>query len=40
MIDALPELTEKEKNRIKQEALVPGYELKIFQDESENPRKG
>jgi hypothetical protein len=40
MIDLLPELTEKEKNRIKQEALVPGYELKIFQDESENPRKG
>lgn len=37
MIDSLPELTEKEKIRIKQETqAIP---LKVFPDESENPRK-
>ncbi len=39
MIDAYPELTEKEKIRIKQEALIPGYKLKIFPNEQEDPRK-
>lgn len=39
MIDKYPELTEKEKNRIKQEALIPGYKLKIFPNEQEDPRK-
>lgn len=39
MIDNYPELTEKEKVRIKQESLIPGFKLKIFQDEQENPRK-
>lgn len=39
MIDKFPELTEKEKNRIKQESLIPGYKLKIFPDEQEDPRK-
>lgn len=37
MIDTLPELTEREKIRIKQEALVLPF--KIFPDEQENPRK-
>lgn len=36
-IETLPELTEREKIRIKQEALL--LPLKIFPDESENPRK-
>jgi len=36
-IDTLPELTEREKIRIKQEALL--LPLKIFPNESENPRK-
>ncbi len=36
-IDTLPELTEKEKIRIKQEALL--LPLNIFPNESENPRK-
>jgi hypothetical protein len=39
MIDAYPELTEKEKIRIKQEALIPGFKLKIFPNEQEDPRK-
>ena len=39
MIDAYPELTEKEKIRIKQEALIPGHKLTIFPNEQENPRK-
>lgn len=39
MIDKFPEITEKEKIRIKQEALIPGFRLKIFPDEQENPRK-
>jgi hypothetical protein len=39
MIDKFPELTEKEKIRIKQESLIPGFPLKIFPDEQENPRK-
>jgi hypothetical protein len=39
MIDKYPELTEKEKVRIKQESLIPGFKLKIFPDEQENPRK-
>lgn len=39
MIDAYPELTEKEKIRIKQEALIPGYKLKLFPNEQEDPRK-
>lgn len=39
MIDNYPELTEKEKIRIKQESLIPGFPLKIFPDEQENPRK-
>lgn len=39
MIDKFPELTEKEKVRIKQESLIPGFKLKIFPDEQENPRK-
>lgn len=39
MIEAYPELTEKEKIRIKQEALIPGYKLKIFPNEQEDPRK-
>lgn len=37
MIDDLPELTEKERNRIKQESLV--IPLKAFPDEQEDPRK-
>lgn len=37
MIDSFPELTEKEKLRIKQEALV--MPLKAFPDEQEDPRK-
>lgn len=37
IIDELPELTEKERLRIKQEADV--LPLKVFQDEQENPRK-
>lgn len=36
-IDSLPELTEREKIRIKQEALL--LPLKVFPNESENPRK-
>jgi len=36
-IDKFPELTEKERNRIKQEALI--LPLKLFPDEQENPRK-
>lgn len=36
-IDQLPDLTEKERIRIKQEGLL--LPLKIFQNESENPRK-
>lgn len=36
-IDTLPELTEKEKIRIKQETLI--LPLKIFPDEQEDPRK-
>ena len=36
-IDSLPELSEKEKERIKQEALITT--LTIFPDESQNPRK-
>lgn len=36
-IDTLPELTEREKIRIKQEALL--LPLKIFPNEQENPRK-
>ena len=36
-IETLPELTEREKIRIKQEALL--LPLKIFPNESENPRK-
>ena len=39
MIDAYPELTEKEKIRIKQEALIPGFKLKLFPNEQEDPRK-
>lgn len=39
MIDKYPELTEKEKIRIKQEALIPGHKLKIFPNEQEDPRK-
>jgi len=39
MIDKYPEITEKEKNRIKQEALIPGFKLKIFPNEQEDPRK-
>lgn len=39
MIDKFPELTEKEKIRIKQESLIPGFPLKIFQNEQEDPRK-
>lgn len=37
MIEAIPELTEKEKLRIKSEALV--IDLKAFPDEQEDPRK-
>lgn len=37
LIEALPELTEREKDRIKQEALV--IPLTIFPDESQNVRK-
>lgn len=37
MIDQLPELTEKERIRIKQEAQV--LPIKVFPDEQENPRK-
>jgi hypothetical protein len=37
MIDKLPELTEKEKIRIKQEALI--LPLKVFPNEQEDPRK-
>jgi len=37
MIEKFPELTEKEKNRIKQEALI--LPLKVFPDEQEDPRK-
>lgn len=37
MIDGYPQVTEKEKIRIKQETLI--LPLKIFPDESENPRK-
>lgn len=37
MIDSYPEVTEKEKIRIKQETLI--LPLKIFPDVSENPRK-
>jgi hypothetical protein len=36
-IDSMPDLTEKEKIRIKQETLI--LPLKLFPDESENPRK-
>jgi len=36
-IDSLPELTEKEKNRIKSEAMI--LPLKIFPNEQEDPRK-
>ena len=39
MIDNFPEITEKERIRIKQEALIPGFKLKIFPNEQENPRK-
>ena len=39
MIDKYPEITEKEKIRIKQEALIPGFKLKIFPNEQEDPRK-
>jgi hypothetical protein len=39
MIDNYPEITEKERIRIKQEALIPGFPLKIFPNEQENPRK-
>jgi hypothetical protein len=39
MIDAYPELTEKEKIRLKQESLIPGFKLKLFPDEQEDPRK-
>lgn len=39
MIDKFPELTEKEKIRIKQESLIPGFKLKIFPNEQEDPRK-
>jgi ribosomal protein L20 len=39
MIDKYPELTEKERIRIKQEALIPGHKLKIFPNEQEDPRK-
>jgi len=39
MIDKFPELTEKEKIRIKQESLIPEFPLKIFPNEQENPRK-
>lgn len=38
-IDAYPELTEKEKDRIKQESLIPGYKLKLFPNEQEDARK-
>lgn len=37
MIDKYPELTEKEKIRIKQEALI--LPLKVFPNEQEDPRK-
>jgi hypothetical protein len=37
MIDSFPELSEKERDRIKQEALV--VQLKAFPDDQENPRK-
>lgn len=37
IIDELPELTEKERNRIKQEALA--IPLKVFPNEQEDPRK-
>lgn len=37
MIDKFPELTEKEKIRIKQEALITS--LKVFPNEQEDPRK-
>lgn len=37
IIDELPELTEKERIRIKQEAQA--LPIKVFQDEQENPRK-
>lgn len=39
MIDKFPELTEKERIRIKQESLIPGFKLKIFPNEQEDPRK-
>jgi hypothetical protein len=39
MIDAYPELDRERKIRIKQESLIPGFKLKIFPDEQENPRK-
>ncbi|OYX86802.1 MAG: hypothetical protein B7Y83_00240 [Flavobacteriales bacterium 32-34-25] len=39
MIDKFPELTEKERIRIKQESLIPGFPLKIFPNEQEDPRK-
>ena len=38
-IDKYPELTEKERVRIKQEAFIPGFPLKMFPDEQEDPRK-
>lgn len=38
-IDAYPELTEKEKDRIKQESLIPGHKLKLFPNEQEDARK-
>lgn len=37
LIDSFPNVTEKEKIRIKQETLI--LPLEIFQDESQNPRK-
>lgn len=37
MIDKYPELTEKEKNRLKEEALI--HKLKVFPNEQEDPRK-
>ena len=39
MIDKFPELTEKERIRIKEESLIPGHKLKIFPNEQEDPRK-
>ncbi len=37
-IDKYPDITEKERQRIKQEALIPEYKLKMFPDESEKVR--